>query len=181
MKLAGCALRAVALATMLSACATTPPLTMPPSLLPDLRGTWTGTWGGTPLTLVVLEQQQATSADGVSLGPWQLLGRELPSVSGVLTFTVRGQPVSMNVQGRLGDWNGRLTLVIEPTTVNGGQITLGLADQNRLTGTGTSRVSWEPQGPVELVRQAAGGPRGSIVERLREARHLRSLGAWNQL
>ena len=162
MKRAWSTLRVIALVTVLSACATTPPLTMPPSLLPDLRGTWTGTWGGTPLTLVVLEQQQATPADGVSLGPWHLLGRELPSVSGVLTFKVRGEPVSVNVHGRLGDWNGRLTLVIEPTTVTGGQITLGLADQHRLTGTGTSRASWEPQGPVELVRQAASGPRGSV-------------------
>jgi len=171
----------VALATVLAACATTPPLTMPPSLLPDLRGTWTGTWGGTPLTLVVLEQQQATPADGVSLGPWHLLGRELPSASGVLTFTVRGEPVSVNVQGRLGDWNGRLTLVIDPVTVNGGQITLGLADQHRLVGTGTSRASWEPQGPVELVRWTADGPRGSVIERLRGASHIRSRGAWNHV
>ena len=174
-------LRVFALVITLAACATTPPLTMPPSLLPDLRGTWTGTWGGTPLTLVVLDQQQATPSDGVFLGPWPLLGRELPSVSGVLTFSVRGERVSVNVQGRLGDWNGRLTLVIDQTTVNGGQITVGLADQDRLVGIGTSRASWEPQGPVELVRQAAGGPRGSVIETLREARHLRSFGAWNQL
>ena len=176
------ALPLVALVTLLSGCATTtPPQTMAPSFLPDLRGTWAGTWSGTPLTLVVLEQQQATPADGVFLGPWQLLGRELPSVSGILTLAVRGEPVSVNVQGRLGDWNGRLTLVFDQVTVNGGQITLGLADQHRLTGAGTSRASWEPQGPVELVRQAAGGPRGSVIERLREARHLRSLGLWNQL
>ena len=171
----------VALTTMLAACATTPPLTMPPGLLPDLRGTWTGTWGGTPLTLVVLEQQQATPAGGVSLGPWHLLGRELPSVSGVLSFSVRGAPVSVNVQGRLGDWNGRLTLIIEPTTISGGQITLGLAGEHRLTGTGTSRASWEPRGPVELVRQAADGPRGSVIERLRGACHLRSPGLWNHV
>jgi len=95
MKRAWSTLRVIALVTVLSACATTPPLTMPPSLPPDLRGTWPGTWGGTPLTLVVLEQQQATPADGVSLGPWHLLGRELPSVSGVLTFKVRGEPVSV--------------------------------------------------------------------------------------
>jgi hypothetical protein len=152
----------IALAMVLSACATTPtpPLTMPPSLLPDLRGTWTGTWGGTPLTLVVLEQQQATPADGVFLGPWQLLGHELPSVSGVLTFAVRGELVSVNVQGQLGDWNGRLTLVIDPVSVNGGQLTLVLADQHRLMGSGVSRARWEPQGPVELVRQAAAEPRG---------------------
>lgn len=156
-------MRVIALAALLSACATAPPpLAMPPSLLPDLRGTWTGTWGGTPLTLVVLDQQQASPADGVFLGPWQLLGRELPSVSGVLTFAVRGEAVSVNVQGRLGDWNGRLTLVIDAVSVNGGQLTLALTDPQRLMGTGTSRASWEPQGPVELIRQMAGGPRGSV-------------------
>jgi len=185
MRLGRSALLPIALVTVLAACATAPPpLAMPPSVLPDLRGTWTGSWGGTPLTLVVLDQQQASPADGVFLGPWQLLGRELPSISGVMTFAVRGEPISVNVQGRLGDWNGRLTLVIDPTTVNGGQITLGLADPHRLTGTGTSRASWEPQGPVELVRQTAGGPRGSVSRSdaaLEEAGHIRSPGLWNHV
>ena len=143
---------------LLGACAPTPPLTTPVGSVPDLRGTWKGTWGGTPLTLVVLEQQDAAPADGVSIGPWHVLGRDLPGVSGVLTFTVRGEPVSVNVQGRLGSSNGRLTLVLEPLTVNGGQITLAWRGEHRLAGAGTSPMSWEPQGPVELVRQAPQGP-----------------------
>jgi len=163
MRLGSSALRAIACALVLAACAPpAPPLAVPPSLLPDLRGTWTGTWGGTALTLVVLDQQQATPADGVFLGPWQLLGHQLPSVSGVLTYAVRGEPVSVNVQGRLGDMNGRLTLVIDQVSVNGGQLTLALTDPNRLIGTGASRATWEPQGLVELVRQTTSGPRGSI-------------------
>ena len=127
--------------------------------MPDLRGTWTGTWGGTPLTLLVLEQEE-TPTSGVYVGPWLLFGQQLPGVSGVLTFTVRDEAISVNVRGRLGDSNGRLTLVLGPLTVNGEQITLTHVDEHRLAGVGTSRPSWEPQGRVELVRQAAGGPSG---------------------
>jgi hypothetical protein len=65
----------------------------------------------------------------------------------------------------LGDSNRRLTLVLEPVTVNGGQITLTRRGEHRLAGVGTSQMSWEPQGltrepqgPVELVRQAPQGP-----------------------
>jgi len=148
----------VALTALLGACSTMTPLTMPAGPAPDLRGTWTGTWGGAPLTLLVLEQHEASPGDGVSLGSWHVLGRELPGVSGVLTFTVRGEAISVNVQGRLGDSNRRLTLVLEPVTVNGGQITLTRLGEHRLAGVGTSQMSWEPQGPVELVRQAPQGP-----------------------
>ena len=60
------------------------------------------------------------------------------------------------VQGRLGISNGRLTLVLEPATANGGWIGLTRLDENRLAGTGTARIRWEPQGPVELIRQPQG-------------------------
>ena len=61
--------------------------------------------------------------------------------SGVLTFSVRGGAISANVQGRLGESNGRLTLVLGPVTANGGSNAMGAA--------GT---------PVELLRQPARGP-----------------------
>jgi hypothetical protein len=64
--------------------------------------------------------------------------------------------VSVNVQGRLGGSNGRLTLVLEPATVNGGWISLTRLDENRLAGAGTAQMSWEPRGPVELIRQPQG-------------------------
>lgn len=134
-------------------CAPAVPLKMPAGPLPDLRGTWKGTWGGTPLTLVILEQQEGLSGEGVFLGSWHVLGRELPGVSGVLTFIVRGEAVSVNVQGRLGDSNGRTTLVLGPVTVNGGRMTLAHLDEHRLTGEGTSQMWWEPQGSVELTRR----------------------------
>ena len=96
----------------------------------------------------------------VYVGPWLLFGQQLPGVSGVLTFTVGNEAISVNVRGRLGDSNGRLTLVLDPLTVNGEQITLTHVDEHRLAGVGTSRLTWEPQGPVELARQAADGPSG---------------------
>jgi hypothetical protein len=134
---------------------------MPADSVPDLRGTWTGTWGGTPLTLLVFEQEDASPSGGVSLGPWLLLGEQLPGLSGVLTFTVRGEAISVNVRGRLGDSNGRLTLVLEPLTAHGGWITLTTVDERHLAGVGRSRASWEPEGPVELARQGADGRRGA--------------------
>ena len=124
--------------------------------MPDLRGTWAGTWGGTPLTLVILEQRDAEPVDGVTIGSWQVLGRNLPGVAGILSVKIRNEMVSVNVQGRLGISNGRLTLVLEPATVNGGWISLTRLEENRLAGTGTAQMSWEPQGPVELIRQAPG-------------------------
>jgi len=151
----------VALTALIAACATSPALTMPAAPLPDLRGTWTGAWGGTPLTLLVLEQHEASPVDGVTIGPWHVLGRELPGVSGVLTYTVRGEPISVHVNGRLGELGGRLALVLEPLTVNGGYIALTRIDRERMTGSGTSRTTWEPQGPVELARQPV--PRSSAV------------------
>jgi hypothetical protein len=145
-------LLAVAFLVLFGGCAPAVPLTMPAGPLPDLRGTWKGTWGGTPLTLVILEQQEAVPIEGVFLGTWHVLGRELPGVSGVLTSTVRGEAVSVNVQGRLGDSNGRTTLVLAPVTVNGGRMTLTHLRDHRLAGEGTSQMWWEPQGPVELAR-----------------------------
>jgi hypothetical protein len=77
-------------------------------------------------------------------------------VSGILSVAIRNEMVSVNVQGRLGGSNGRLTLVLEPATVNGGWISLTRLDENRLAGAGTAQMSWEPRGPVELIRQPQG-------------------------
>jgi hypothetical protein len=149
------------IALLLGACAG-PPRLAPAAAgpMPDLRGTWTGTWGGAPTTLVILEQSDAEPVDGVWLGPWQMVGPDLPGVTGVLTVRIRNETASVNVRGRLGTWNGRLTLVIEPATVNGGWLSLAQPEENRLAGTGTAQMSWEPQGLVELIRQ----PRGPAVD-----------------
>ena len=145
------------LVAVLGACSTAPPpLGMPAGLLPDLRGTWTGTWGGTPLTLLIIDQSDAAPVEGVSVGPWQVFGRNLPGVSGILTVRIRSEMVSTNVQGRLGTSNGRLALELVPATANGGWMSLRRLDENRMVGTGRGQMSWEPQGAVELIRQSQG-------------------------
>jgi hypothetical protein len=141
-------------------CAAPPALTSPIGLMPDLRGTWTGTWGSAPVRLVILEQRDGEPVDGVTVGPWQVFGQNLPGVAGILTVKIRHEMVSVNVKGRLGSSSGRLTLVLEPATVNGGWISLTRLEENRLAGIGTAQMSWEPQGPVELIRQLQGPAAG---------------------
>lgn len=159
MKLWRSAVLALAALSLLACTTTPPPLAPPIGLMPDLRGTWKGTWGGTPVTLVVLEQSDAVPADGgVSVGPWQVFGQNLPGLSGILSVKLRSEMVSTNVRGRFGSWNGRLTLVLEPATVNGGFLSLVRIADDRLTGNGTGQMSWEPQGTVELIRQPQGPP-----------------------
>jgi len=77
-------------------------------------------------------------------------------VSGILTFSVRDEAISVNVQGRFGDANGRRTLVLDPQSGYGQQVTLTRVDPDYMAGVGTSRANWEPSGPVELVRQSSG-------------------------
>ena len=75
---------------------------------------------------------------------------------GILTFTVRNEAISVNVRGRFGDSNGRRMLVLDPLSGYGQQLTLTRVDPVYMAGVGTSRASWEPSGPVELVRQPSG-------------------------
>src|SRR5215471_5473703 len=74
----GTAAVVVAIAAFFAACAGPPELASPVGLMPDLRGTWKGTWGGAPLTLIILEQRDGEPADGVTVGPWQVFGRNFP-------------------------------------------------------------------------------------------------------
>ena len=178
----GTAAVVVALAAILAACAGPPELASPVGLMPDLRGTWKGTWGSAPLTLVILEQRDGEPVDGVTFGPWQVFGRNLPGVAGVLTVRIRSEMVSTNVQGRLGSSNGRLALVLEPVTVNGGWISLTRVEENRLTGIGAGQMTWEPQGPVELIRQPQGPAADARTRRSGSSDHLLpSPSAWNQV
>ena len=140
------------IALLLAACATTPRLDHPTAAIPDLRGTWRGTWGGAPITLLVLEQGGTTRLGGIVVGPWPLTGAGLPTLGGVLTYPSNGAPISVNVQGRFGDLNGGLALVIEALTRDGQALVLTSVANDRLAGTGTSRLAWDPNGPVELAR-----------------------------
>jgi hypothetical protein len=132
------------------------------------------------VTLVILDQSDAVPVDGVSVGPWQVFGQSLPGLSGILSVEIRNEMVSVNVRGRFGTWNGRLTLVLEPATVNGGFLSLVRLADDRLTGTGTAQMSWEPQGPVELIRQPQGPAAIHRPKRSADAPHILP-SDWNQV
>ena len=147
------------LALALAGCASGPAVPPPPAMAPpppDFRGTWMGTWGGAPLTLVVTEQAELGAYSGLYLGPLQVLGQRVPGVSGVMTSTVAGKPVSASVKGWLGSSGAAVTLLLQARTPHGTQqltLTRGLAD--RLVGKGESDFPWGPRGDVELSRRPA--------------------------
>ena len=147
---------ALLLILALSACARTADLAPPPPVaaVPDLRGTWAGTWGGAPAQLVIVEQRELGNYAGIYLGPVQVLGRRQPGVSGVLTSTIAGAPVSANVEGWLGYVEGALALQLHTVTSAGRQrLTLARTADDRWTGRGESDFAWGPQGPIELSRR----------------------------
>ena len=152
---------ALAVVLLLAGCAGLEPL--PPTVpVPDLRGTWTGSWGGTPVRLVIVEQGDVGGRSGVYVGPVPVDavvgGRRDPSVWGVLTFTVRGEPVSTSVQGRLGRLTGSTAIVLEATVPDGVQrLVLNRVQAERLEGHGDSTFAWGPEGRVELTRVARPG------------------------
>jgi hypothetical protein len=123
-------------------------------VVPDLRGTWSGTWGGGPVTLVVTEQTAGHGESGVVLGPWQVLGEVYPLARGVLTSTIRGQPVSTHMTGRLSDSGGGVILTVLARSPAGEQwLRLRLVGADRLEGMGESQMPWGPQGPALLIRR----------------------------
>lgn len=147
---------ALLLLLALAGCATAPPAPAPLAngVVPDLRGTWTGTWAGAPLTLVVTDQHEV-GASGVYLGTWQVLGGGGPGLSGVLTFTIRGERLSVPVVGRLGSNAGRLALVLYSSSSSGEQyLQLAEVAPGRLHGTGESSYAWGPRGAAQLQRVA---------------------------
>ena len=110
--------------------------------------------GGAPAQIVIIEQRELGDYAGVYLGPVQLLGRRRPGVSGVLTSTIAGAPVSANAEGWLGYANGNLTLLLHATTPSGSQqLTLARTADDRWSGHGESDFSWGPQGPIEIARK----------------------------
>lgn len=138
----------------LTACAVAPPppAPLPAGQAPDLRGTWTGTWGGAPLTLVVAEER-LVGESGVYVGAWQVFGGGGPGFSGVLTFGMRGERVSVPVVGRVGASGGRPTVLLQASGPAGDQyLQLALVAPDRLQGAGESTYAWGPRGPAELTR-----------------------------
>ena len=146
---------AAVLALSLAACSTGPVLTQPTSDIPDLRGTWRGTWAARPVTLVVVEQGGTARQGGIAIGPWPLTGAGLPSLSGMLTFVSNGAPITVNVQGRFGDFEGGFALVVDALTADRQQLVFTYVRSDRLGGFGTSRLDWDPRGPIDLARVAS--------------------------
>lgn len=148
------------LALWLAGCASGPAAPPPASSMgpppPDLRGAWSGTWGGAPLTLIITDQTELGADSGLYLGSLQVLGQRGPGVSGVITSTVAGEPVSASVKGWLGSSGAAVTLLLQARTLHGTlQLTLTRAQADRLVGKGESDFPWGPRGDVELSRRPA--------------------------
>jgi hypothetical protein len=136
-------------------CATDPPLAPArPGEVPDLRGRWTGTWAGAPASLLVLEQEDVAGYRGVYVGSAVVLGQRPPGLSGTVTSTVDGRPVTANARGWVGYLDGRLTLRVRAETADGFQVLTLIPEGDRLGGHGESSFRWGPRGPVELTREA---------------------------
>ncbi|MBI3636378.1 MAG: hypothetical protein HY216_09215 [Candidatus Rokubacteria bacterium] len=145
------------LVVVLAACQTARTLAPPPpdATLLDLRGTWAGTWGGTPVTLVVVEQQDDGGYAGIYVGPAQVLGLRRPAISGVLTTTGSRGTRSVAVRGSLGASAGRPAVVLVADGPDGQQrLVLTRLNPAELGGTGESDFTWGPGGVVRLTRSA---------------------------
>lgn len=152
----------IALALVVAGCAASQVVPPPAVSAPDLRGAWIGTWGGAPLTVLVTEQRSGHGDSGLVIGPWQVLGQPYPTVSGVLTASIRGEMVSTHMDGLLSDSGGRLVVTVRARSAAGDQrLTLRLVAPDLLEGMGDSQYAWGPQGPVQLARQAQ--PRAAVT------------------
>jgi hypothetical protein len=148
----------VALAAALAGCATPPP--PPPEAFlavvvrHDLRGSWTGTWGGTPLSVLITDQSEdGDSTGGVYLGSYLLLGERSPTLSGVMTYTRKGEAVSVSVRGWTHSSGGAVAVTLTAAAPDGIlRLALRGATPERLAGTGESDFRWGPQGAVQISR-----------------------------
>jgi hypothetical protein len=128
---------------------------------PDLSGTWKGTWGGAPTTLVIFKKSEAAfvgqALSGLTNFASTVVGQNDSEVRGTLSTNGRAGPLSVTVNGRLGLFNGRLTLVLtgQPgwTYSDYQELVLTTVTPERLAGTGNSTAQWGPEGPVELKRE----------------------------
>ena len=133
----------------------TPPVGPPAVSPPDLRGTWIGTWGGTPLSFVVLDQQTGTGDSGVVIGSWQLLGQYYPTVSGIMTTTIRGESVSTNMTGLIAQAGQGYGVILRGRASAGDQEMRVRLDRggSQWKAMGQSQYAWGPQGSVQAARR----------------------------
>jgi len=128
--------------------------------VPDVRGTWRGMWGTSQVVITLTGDDMAYAPSTLNVGPIPLdsvITRDRqPTLSGVINFEVRGQPVSTSVSGRIASFTGRTTVVLYASPSDGDQeLVLTTVQPNRLTGNGSSTFRWGPQGKIDLIREAA--------------------------
>ncbi len=132
----------------------------PGTKVPDVRGTWRGIWGTSQVVVTLTGDDIAYAPSTLNIGPLPIdsvITRDRqPILSGVITFEVRGQPVSTSVSGRIASFTGRTTVVLYASPSDGDQeLVLSTVQPNRLAGNGSSTFTWGPQGTIDLIREAA--------------------------
>ncbi|PYN90890.1 MAG: hypothetical protein DMD89_32950 [Candidatus Rokuibacteriota bacterium] len=151
-------IRPVALAGLLLAGCTVAP-TGPSINVPDVGGMWAGTWGGTPVTLLVTDQRDdVPSGAGVYVGSWLLLGGQTPGLSGVMSYTARGDHVSVNVNGRFAMLEGRLALIVDSAAPDGAQqLRLKWIEPDQLVGCSDPHTARARQAAHRRIDRSVGG------------------------
>jgi hypothetical protein len=137
-----------------------PPPSSPPGW-PDLSGTWKGTWAGAPTTLVIFKRSEAAfvgqALSGFSNFAQTVVGQNDGEVKGTLSTDGRGGPQSVTVTGRMGIFNGRLTLVLNAqpgwTWSDSQEIVFTTVTPQQLAGNGTTTQQWGPSGAIDLRRE----------------------------
>jgi hypothetical protein len=117
-------------------------------------------WGQSQVVITLTGDDLAYAPSVLNIGPIPIdsvITRDKqPTLSGVITFEVRGQPVSTSVTGRIASFTGRTTVVLYASPSDGDQeLVLTTVQPNRLTGNGSSTFTWGPQGKIDLTREAA--------------------------
>lgn len=134
--------------------------TLPPGTkVPDVRGTWRGMWGTSQVVVTLTGDSFGFAPSTIDLGPVPInsviTGDREPTISGVITFEVRGQSVTTSVSGRIASFTGRTTLVLYASPADGDQeLVLTTVLPDRMAGNGSSTFTWGPQGKVDLLREA---------------------------
>jgi hypothetical protein len=135
----------------------------PGTKVPDVRGTWRGMWGKSQVVITLTGDDMEYAPSALNLGPVPIdsvITRDKqPTLSGVITFEVRGEPVSTSVTGRIASFTGRTSVVLYASPSDGDQeLVLTTVQPNRMAGNGSSTFTWGPQGAIDLVREAAPAP-----------------------
>ena len=148
----------VLMASVASAQQPPPPV---PAGWPDLSGTWRGTWGGAPTTLVIFRRSESAfvgqALSGFSNFAQSVVGQNDGEVRGTLSTDGRAGPLSLSVSGRMGIFNGRLTLVVNGQPGwnwnDSQELVFTTVTPQQMTGTGTTTQQWGPSGAIDLKRE----------------------------